>query len=117
MNIPNRTDANIIKDMIFKNLQIGREETKEWDRNNVVNQSTWEAQNNQSAPKYLKHSLNSDMKKRTIPIVMECQRSGITIANLLFNVIMGKSEAAGKTNIQSIKKNTGAGSQDQRNEY
>ena len=104
MNIPNRTDANIIKDMIFKNLQIEREETKEWDRNNVVNQSTWEAQNNQSAPKYLKHSLNSDMKKRILPNVIECQISDITIANLFFNVIMGKSESTGKANIQSIKK-------------
>ena len=117
MNIPSLTNANIIKDMIFKNLQIEKEDTKQWDRNNVVNQSTWDVQNNHSTSKFLNHSLNSDMKKRTIPIVMECQRSGITIANLLFNVIMGKSEAAGKTNIQSIKKNTGAGSQDQRNEY
>ena len=34
---------------------------------------------------------------------MEWKIAGITIASLLFNLIMGKYESAGKENIQSIK--------------
>ena len=43
------------------------------------------------------------MKKHILPNIIEFQIEGITIASLFFNVIMSKSETAGKANMQSIK--------------
>ena len=50
MNTPSRTNANVTKDMIFNNLQIEMEDTEQWDRNNVVNQSTQELRTTTAHP-------------------------------------------------------------------
>ena len=60
---------NITKDIIFNNIQIESNDTEQWDKNNVVNQSTQFAQNNHSPSECFKLSLNDDMKKHILPNV------------------------------------------------
>ena len=73
------------------------------DYKTILKQSTQEAHNNHSASECLKHSMNADTKKRILPNIIEYQIEGISIASLLFNFIMRKSEFVGNTNIQNIK--------------
>ena len=89
--------------MTFKNIQTEREEIEQWDTNNVVNQITQSAQSNHSASEFLKRYLNTYIKKRILPNVIEFQISVITISSILFNVIMIKYEAAVKASIHIIK--------------
>ena len=105
VNIPSHTNVNITKDMIFNNIQIESNDTEQWDKNKVVNQSTQLAQNNHISSECFKCSLNDDMKKHILPNVTYYQIVGITISALLFNVIMIKSEAAFKANMHNIKIN------------
>ena len=62
VNTPIRTGENFTKGMILNNIKIGRDDTKNWGRNNVVNQITQESQNNHSASKCLNRSFNTDTK-------------------------------------------------------
>ena len=80
-------------------------------------QSTCVYQNNHSTPECLKRSLNANMNNEILLNTTECQILGITISDLLFNVIVIKSEASGKVNIQIIKNNIGAVYQDKSNGY
>ena len=66
VNIISHTNVNITKDMIFNNLQTESIDTEQWDKNNVVNQSTQFAQNNHNSSECFKRSLNDDMKKHIL---------------------------------------------------
>ena len=82
LNIPNHTNKVITKYIISNNLELEKK-TNQLATDNVVNQSTCIDKNNYSASKYLKVTLEPNIRKHIPPKYLECKILGITVYALL----------------------------------
>ena len=103
INIPDAHNPLEVKDFVYQNQSLTKEDITAWANNTIVNQASRRVQNNFNAVQCLSSSIDDKMKKRILADKEDCKVGGVIIAALLFNVIMTKSEPSGMGTIRALK--------------